>query len=188
MTFLTRGGGVPCHLERCLGVLLNENSNLQLVDSGHGVRLVRRELDAPGGRGPFEFEHLGGVRVLCEDKVDLVRRVAFDGGWASDPIPHLDAAAPVAQGFPAVEAPLASPLFEALEALLASQLFEAVEAPLASPLFEAIEAPLASQLFEAVEASLAARLFEAVGAPWDACRDDSRMPYVRGVTTHPQFR
>ncbi len=186
LAFLTRGGGVPCHLERCLGVLLDENSNLPLVDSGHGVRLVGRELDAPGGRGPFEFEHLGGVLFLCEDKVDPVRRVACDGGWASDPIPHLDAAAPAAQAFPAVEAPLASPLFEAIEAPLASQLFEAVEAslaaqafsavetplasplfeaieaPLASPLFEALEAPLASQLFEAVEASLAARLFESV--------------------------
>ncbi len=103
--FLTRGGGIPGHLERCLGVLLSENSYLPQVEGGHGVRLVGCESDAPVGRGPFEFEHLGGVLVLSEDEVYLVQRVACVGGWASNPIPDLDAAA---QLFEAVEAPLAS--------------------------------------------------------------------------------
>jgi hypothetical protein len=39
----------------CLGVLLDKDSHLPLVDRGHGVRLIGRELDAPGGRRPFEF-------------------------------------------------------------------------------------------------------------------------------------
>ncbi len=55
LAFLARGRGIPCHLEMCLGVLLDKDSHLPLVDRGHGVRLIGRELDAPGGRRPFEF-------------------------------------------------------------------------------------------------------------------------------------
>ncbi len=57
--FLARGRRVPGHLERCLGVLLREYPDLPMVGSGHGVRLVGRQLNAPIGRGPLEFKDRG---------------------------------------------------------------------------------------------------------------------------------
>jgi hypothetical protein len=57
----------PGNLEHCPGVFLREHPDRLVIGSGNPERLVGRQLDAPTGRGPLEFEHHGGFTILSED-------------------------------------------------------------------------------------------------------------------------
>ncbi|CAK9274538.1 unnamed protein product, partial [Sphagnum jensenii] len=57
-----------------------------VIGSGNPERLVGRQLDAPTGRGPLEFEHRGGFTILSEDEINPVKRAACWGSWVGDPV------------------------------------------------------------------------------------------------------